>query len=248
MQNNEALSKQLEEKRMAKIAEKEQQDIIAKQYQNEVNKILQQDMDQKSKTKEQQANYLKDLNNQLKEKQKKKQYSVLMSEFERSVNDGDIKAYQNMDTGSLNSKIPGFNSYNPQEKYIDKSMNLTPQKLSSKSPDCLCKPSKSVDGAGNKSSITLRNRKLQNAAISSFENFGDGKGLKITLHEDNINKNKLERVRQNMEREDAIKYRANTNNRGYGFEQILKKSGAPSGAIITDDSPYEYNFKAPGNY
>jgi hypothetical protein len=29
---------------------------------------------------------------------------------------------------------------------------------------------------------------------------------------------KLEKVRQNMEGRDAIKFRANTNNRGYGFE------------------------------
>lgn len=233
---------------MARLAEKQQQDIIAKQYQNEVNKLMQQDIDQKNKLKEQQANYFKDLNSQLKEKKMKKQYGVLMSEYERSVNDGDIKAYQNMDTSLLNSKIPGYNAYNPQEKYIDKSMNLTPQKTSSKLSDCICKPSTSVDLTGNKSSISLRNNKLQNAAIQSFENFGDGKGLKITLHELNVNKNKLERVRQNMEKEGAIKYRANTNNRGYGFEQVLAKNGAPSVATVTEDSPYEYNFRAPGNY
>jgi len=70
-QNNEALEKQLEERRLTKLAEKEQQDNIAKQYQNEVNKLMQQDIDQKNKLKEQQANYFKDLNSQLKEKKMK---------------------------------------------------------------------------------------------------------------------------------------------------------------------------------
>ena len=35
---------------------------------------------------------------------------------------------------------------------------------------------------------------------------------------------KLEHVWQNMERRDAIKYRANTNNRGYGFEQVTDQT------------------------
>ena len=232
---------------MAKQAEKEQQASIAQQYKQEIDKIYQQDMDQRLKVKEQQTNYYQDLNKQLKEKIMKKQYSVLMSEHERTVNDDDIKAYQNMDTSTLSAKIPGYNTNNPQEKYIDKSMNLSPQKLSGKLADCICRSSTSFDAMQRNSNIPLRNNKLQNAAIKSFENFGDGKSLKITIHENNVNQNKLERVRQNMEKEQAIKYRANTNNRGYGFEQVSKNAQI-SGAIVSDENPYEYNFKAPGNY
>lgn len=110
--------------------------MIAKQYQEEVNKLMQQEIDQKNKIKEQQANYYKELNSQLKEKNTKKTYSVLMSEYERSVNDNDIKAYQNMDTSTLNAKVPGYSVGNPQEKYIDKAMNLTPQKFGHKQ-DCI---------------------------------------------------------------------------------------------------------------
>lgn len=64
-----------------------------------------------------------------------------------------------------------------------------------------------------------------------------------------------------MEKEDAIKYRANTNNRGYGFEQVNKNKNLPqklqAAALINSKSanvignshnPYEYNFRAPGNY
>ena len=35
---------------------------------------------------------------------------------------------------------------------------------------------------------------------------------------------KLEHVRQNMEKKDALKFWANTNNRGYGFEQAIDKT------------------------
>ena len=123
-QNNEILSKQLQEKRLAKRNEKEQQALIAKQYQDEVNKIKQEELAERAKKQKNKEDYYNQLNTQLRDKHKRKQYSVLMSEHERSVNDNDIKAYQKMDTSSLSAKIPGFNSSNPQEKYIDKSMNI----------------------------------------------------------------------------------------------------------------------------
>lgn len=198
---------------MAKIAEKEQQDIIAQQYRDEVNKLKQQETDERNKEKQRKEQYYQQLNSQLKEQNKKKTYSVLMSEYERSVNDNDIKAYQNMDTQNLYAMIPGYNANNPQEKYIDKAMNLyTPQKQVPKINDCICPPESLLANSEAKG----RNSKLQNAALRSFENFGDGKGIDLKLHELNVSPNKLERVRQNMEKEDAIKYRANTNNRGYG--------------------------------
>lgn len=55
-----------------------------------------------------------------------------------------------------------------------------------------------------------------------------------------------------MDKEDAIKFRANTNNKGYGFEQKTAASGAAIGIKkqVTQeaDTPYEYNFRAQGNY
>lgn len=36
-----------------------------------------------------------------------------MTEHERRVNDADIKAYENMDTQNLNSKIPGIRTNEP---------------------------------------------------------------------------------------------------------------------------------------
>ena len=53
-----------------------------------------------------------------------------------------------------------------------------------------------------------------------------------------------------MEKEDAMKYRANTNNKGYGFEQrngsIPKTIKHQSPKL--DKSLYEYNFRAVANY
>lgn len=91
---------------------------------------------------------------------------------------------------------------------------------------------------------------MQNAALKSFENFGDGKG--IEMKNNDPTSGRLERIRQNMEKEDAIKYRANTNNRGYGFEQASVNKSAPSlsnkESMRNDSNPYEYNFRAQGNY
>lgn len=45
-----------------------------------------------------------------------------MTEHERRVNDGDIKAYENNDRHTLNAKLPGFNvgSQAVQDKYMEK--------------------------------------------------------------------------------------------------------------------------------
>lgn len=46
-----------------------------------------------------------------------------------------------MDNHSLHSMVPGFNSNNPQERYIDKAMNVyTPQKQIGKLSDSVSDP------------------------------------------------------------------------------------------------------------
>ena len=59
---------------------------------------------------------------------------------------------------------------------------------------------------------------------------------------------KLEKVRQNMEMKDAIKFRANTNNRGYGFEQLVDKEVEEKHVDVPEDdsklpNPYVYNYR-----
>lgn len=55
-----------------------------------------------------------------------------------------------------------------------------------------------------------------------------------------------------MQKKDAIKFRSNTNNRGYGFEQVTEKTVDDHEEPIPDDesqlpNPYHYNFRAEGN-
>lgn len=58
----------------------------------------------------------------MEEASKKKKYDVLMTEHERRVHDKDIKAYVEMDTQNVYTKIPGVKSHENdlQEKYLEK--------------------------------------------------------------------------------------------------------------------------------
>lgn len=127
MKNNyNVLNQQLKEKKMVQLAEKEHQILLKKQFEKEVYLAQQEEMAKRAKQKERQVKYNKELSIQLKEKNKRNQYSVLMSEYERSVNNNDINAYQNMDADTLSAKLPGFNYSNPQDKYNDKNIkNIT---------------------------------------------------------------------------------------------------------------------------
>ena len=61
-----------------------------------------------------------------------------------------------------------------------------------------------------------------------------------------------------METDDALKFRANTNNRGYGFEQVIQKNknlsnnqmNASKSASILErkTNPYQYNARVAANY
>lgn len=65
---------------------------------------------------------MQQLNGQITDQRKRNKYDTLMTEHERRVNDGDIKAYENNDRHTLNSKLPGFNvgSQAVQDRYIEK--------------------------------------------------------------------------------------------------------------------------------
>ena len=47
----------------------------------------------------------------MEEQKVKKKYDTLMTEHERRTNDKDIKAYEEINTTDLHSKIPGIRSY-----------------------------------------------------------------------------------------------------------------------------------------
>jgi hypothetical protein len=193
----------------------------------------------------QKEQYYKALSNQITENKKKKQYSVLMTEHERRVNDRDIKAYEYKDTVNLYSKVIGFGGDNRLDKYIDKSMN---NKSAQNSPIMSPQKANGLDKSIEQGSNLAR---MGQMSLNQSTNILTDVPNPSRVPNDNpYPLSKLQKVRDNMEKMDAIKYRANTNNRGYGFEQIINKA-PPEHKVIhrTDEAnPYEYNFTAAGNY
>ena len=55
------------------------------------------------------AAYFNELNEQIEQQRKKRQFESIMTEHERLVNDKEIKAYEQMDSNSY-SLLPGFRS------------------------------------------------------------------------------------------------------------------------------------------
>lgn len=164
-----------------------------------------------------------------------------MSEHERRVNDQDIQAYEKLDTHNLYSKVIGFGGDNKLDKYIDKSMQGS--KSQHNSPVMGTKKM-SADGSPE------RNSKLAKIGQLALNQSQNGTARPAGLAYNDISMTKLQRIKENMDKPDAIRFRANTNNRGYGFEQTISKNG-PSGKQVVatgEDNPYNYNYMAPGNY
>jgi len=68
------------------------------------------------------------------------------------------------------------------------------------------------------------------------------------MNSSSVDRATLEEVRRNMEQPEALKYRHNTGNRAYGFEQTLNKQ-APKGVPGDPTQSYNvYNYAVAGNY
>ena len=67
-----------------------------------------------------------------------------------------------------------------------------------------------------------------------------------------VSPKKLEKVRQNMEMRDAMKFRNNTSNKEYGFHQMIENEIEEKQHDIPDKdedlpNPYVYNFRTIAN-
>ena len=244
--NYQSLALQLQEKQLQIENVKMQENAIANYYIKEADRFKQELESEKLKKKQQKEEYFKALSSQINENKKKKQYSVLMTEHERRVNDKDIKAYEQKDTLNLYSKVIGFGGDQKLEKYIDKAVIVnknqnTPTITSSKANEIIENKNASNSNLARVGQISL-NRSSN--ILTDIEEPQKLIGDEIYSHQ------RLQRVKDNMEKADAFKYRANTLNRAYGFAQNLNKL-PPSDKIRTinnETNPYEYNFVAPGNY
>lgn len=246
--NYRSLEQQLQEKQLQEQNVKMQENAIANYYTKEADKYrmeIEEDKRRKQRLKEE---YYKALSDQINENKKKKQYSVLMSEHERRVNDRDIKAYEYMDTKNLHSKVIGFAGDNRHEKYIDQSMRVNGHS-NKNSPTRSPQKSNPLDQSFDQNTSNLA--KMGMMSLNKSTNILTDAADPPRVPLDNPYPiAKLQRVKENMEKDDAIKYRANTNNRGYGFEQSIGKP-PPQSKLITkqnEGNPYEYNFVASGNY
>jgi len=245
MSNYQSLAQQLQEKELYQKNVKMQESAIANYYSKEADKYRMEIEDEKAKKQRQKEEYYKALSNQIHENQKKKQYSVLMSEHERRVNDRDIQAYEKMDSKNLYSKVVGFGGDERLDKYIDKSVmvkspNNSPNQTSSKAANL-----QDSNSAGNSNLARMGQMSLEQP-----KNIINGAPQNTGVKNNSYSMNKLLKVRDNMQKEDAFKYRANTNNRGYGFVQAIQKNPPQVKQIPEgeDINPYEYNYSAPANY
>lgn len=246
MNNYQSLSLQLQEKQIQKQNMKMQENAIAHYYMQEASRYQQEVESEKAKKKMQKEEYYKALSDQINENKKKKQYSVLMTEHERRVNDRDIKAYEQQDTKNLYAKVVGFSGDNRHENYIDKSLIVgsngnSPTITSTKAMDVM-------EGRGGQNSNLARMGQM--SLNRSANILTDVEEPPRPIGENGYSHLKLQKVKENMEKPDALKYRANTINRSYGFVQNLNKT-IPTEKMATinnEGNPYEYNYIAPGNY
>jgi len=58
----------------------------------------------------------------------------------------------------------------------------------------------------------------------------------------------IEEVRRNMEMPEALKYRHNTGNKLYGFDQILSKQVGHASVNPEEQMNTDYKFAVVGNY
>ena len=244
--NYQSLALQLQEKQIQVENAKLQENAIANYYMKEANRYRQEIEDDKQKKKLMKEEYYKALADQINENNKKKQYSVLMTEHERRVNDRDIKAYEHLDTKNLYSKVVGFGGDNKQEKYIDKSLTVN---NTTNSPNIIS--AKAIDISENRNAPNSNLARMGQISLNRSSNIlTDVEEPPRPIGDIGYSYTKLQRVKENMEKADALKYRANTVNRSYGFAQNLNQA-PPSEKMITinnEMNPYEYNYAAPGNY
>ena len=148
-----------------------------------------------------------------------------MSENERIVNDQEIQDYKEdkHDTVQRDSHAAIM------ERYIDNSLKAGEQMTRYNQDARSLYNSPTNKGVKNTDSQQYSGLAAagQQAVNTSGYNLLDKESnapIKNLSQYQEPSPKKLEHVRQNMERRDAIKYRANTNNRGYGFEQITDQT------------------------
>lgn len=207
-ENFDILDRQMKEKEQERLNKQHQEQEIGRQLLEQANKEIREMEEKRKQDKLRQREYFKSLADQIHFNNKMKTYSVLMTEYERAVNENDIKAYENVDTNHLHSLVPGFNSYNQQEEYIDKSMNLansTNIKIGRAHKDPIL--------GDNNASNTQDSAQAGNPKVGILD-------YKMNKHKSvnhiGYSPNKLQNVMKKMDEADSYNFRASTINKSYG--------------------------------
>ena len=216
MRNHKILNDQLREKENKKIAQKRQEVLIAKKLTEDIHKEEVLKNQRELQNKQLKRSYYNELQKQIKLNNKKKAFSGLMTEHEKKVNERDIQAYQNVDTMNLYALIPGYDSYNKQEDYIDKSMKLSSTGSvnigagNSKTNFQQNSSSKTVPSFNSGYNVNRKIATLENTNMNLGELDPDGKMPQID------EKKFIPRVLENMAIAERDNYRASTTTKGYG--------------------------------
>jgi hypothetical protein len=195
IRNYRSLAVQMQERNVQSVNVKAQEHAIGNHYMREADKFRQELEDDKVKKQRSKEEYNKALAGQIKDNKKKKQYSVLMTDHERRVNDKDIKAYEDLDTTNLYAKVPGFGGDNRLDKYTDKSLSRA--NIMDHLPE----------NNGNGSNLANAGKRM---VLTRSTNILTNVEEPPRMMGDYYSPLKLERVRENMETEDAVSKKQHT--------------------------------------
>ena len=157
-----------------------------------------------------------------------------MTEYERLVNDRDIKAYEEMDNQNIYGKLPGFGGAyeaDRQKKIIERAMvNGSPAQFS-KNADVVIGAKYPAQHQNSAPSLPLHQQspsqnyqKLPNPVFQANK----ARAQKSQIFMGGMNQiqgqpvqyrnEEIAQVNQNMMRPEAFRFRGNTGNTGYGFD------------------------------
>eukprot|EP00347_Sterkiella_histriomuscorum_P020195 403338734 len=252
------LNQQLQEKNVQKQIQSMQNQKYGEEVKNQMMSQQQIDQLKQEEAKQKQKQYLEQLGQQVEESRIKKKYGALMTEHERRVHDKDIKAYESMDNHNVyNTQIPGSKSpdqTNLQDKYINRMFSNQQQNIL---------PYAALDTSNNSGSKSYFNQGQQNQYALNNNLARKSQANKTTLQlgaesqlynpnqHTSMDHSLLEQVKRNMERPEALRFRNNTGNKAYGFEQTLHKeipNNMQQNSVDDSLNYHGYNYSVAGNH
>ncbi|CAI2362352.1 unnamed protein product [Moneuplotes crassus] len=215
LRNTQILNSQIKEKEAQRRALQQEAARIAESMAQEAKNQAEYQKKLEEQAKMMKYKCFKDLKEQVRENNEKKAFSQLMTDHEKKVNSEDMNAFQNYDNRTLYALVPGYDSYNKQEDYIDKSMkleNLEQVRIGKKSGSNF-NPHRSQELKKRSGNPPVSVQPLSNIEILNNKD-EDGSVRRIDV------KKFVPKVVKKMSYAESKKYRANTLNNSYGGLEV----------------------------